>query len=187
LAPRQRLELFSVRVDELSETTLVRQNDLKSEWTISMGVDQSLTSSSIEPNEDLLCSYLLKFRKFISKGEPLYIGAIHNLCQKHFTSEELKGHIRNCRQGWKRTLEHNGVRLTFNGKQISPEYLADLWINGHYFHEDTQKAEELKRYLPGPVVFARHEFIAFVVEATRVIGGTGYAIKMALRDGAVDV
>jgi len=176
-----------VRVDELSQSTLIQANGLQSQWSLSMGVNQPLTSRSIEPNEDLLRSYLMSFRKFVSQGEPLYVGTIHNLCQKHFTSDELKGHIRNCQQGWKRALEHNGVRLVLEGKEISPEYLADLWINGHYFHEDIRKAQELKRYLPAPFIFARHEFIAFVLEATRVIGATRYAIKMALRDGAIAV
>ncbi len=151
-----------------------------------MGRDQPLTARSIEPNEDLLRSFLLDFRKFISKEEPVYIGYIHGLCHKCFTSDELKDSIRRCQEGWMQTLQNNGVKLVVNGKEITPELLGDLWINGHYFHHDPEKVDELKRYLSTSFIFARHEFIAYVLEATRVIGGTGFAIKAALRDGSVN-
>ena len=152
-----------------------------------MGVNQPLTCRSVEPNEELLRSYLLTFRKFVSKDEPVYISYIHGLCRKHFTSDELHRSINQCQDGWKRTLENNGVKLVINSKEISPEHLGDLWINGHYFHDDPEKLQELNRYLSASFIFARHEFLAYVLEATRVIGGTGYAIKAALRDGSVNL
>ncbi len=52
-----------------------------------------------------------------------------------------------------------------------PEHIADLWINGHYFHDDSEKAQELRRYVPHNILFVRPEFLNFIVEATRVIGG----------------
>jgi hypothetical protein len=150
-----------------------------------MGMNQPTIFRSVEPDEEDLRSYLMTFRKFVMQNEPLYIEYVHGLCYKHFTSDELKDHIRDCQQGWKTYVLQSGIKLNINGTNVQPAYIADLWINGPYFHDDTAKAEELKRHGPHTILFVRHEFLNFVVEATRVIGGTGYTIKMALRDGAV--
>lgn len=125
------------------------------------------------------------FRKFISQSEPVFIGYIHGLCERHFTSEELKNQIRDCRKGWKRTIVQAGIKLEVNGKKIKSERIADLWINGHYFHDDPEKSKELTQYAPPTIFMVRHEFINFVIEATRVILSTGYTIKVALRDGSI--
>jgi hypothetical protein len=127
----------------------------------------------------------LDFRKFVSKDEPVFIGYIHGLCHLHFTSDELKGRIKACQQGWRRTVAQAGIKMELHGKHVSSEHIADLWINGHYFHDDQAKAEELKRYVPLEIFMVRQEFLNFVIEATQVIGATGHAIKMALRDGSV--
>ena len=37
------------------------------------------------------------------------------------------------------------MSLVIRGKEITPEYAMDLWINGYYFHT-TQKLEELKTF-----------------------------------------
>jgi hypothetical protein len=185
LSPREHLELFVTRVDELSQTTLIRTNGLVNEWSLSFDINRPSVFRSLQPNEDLLRSYLLVFRRFISKNEPIFIGYIHGLCRKHFTSDELMSHIEACQRGWKQTLAQAGIRMNLDGRETSSEHIADLWINGHYFHEDPAKAEELKQYVPPAIFMVRQEFLNFVIESTRVIGGTGHTIKVALRDGCV--
>lgn len=164
---------------------IIRTQGLGSQWSISAGVNQPTVFRSVEPDEEDLRSYLLTFRRFISQGEAVYIDSIHNRCETDLTSGILRGYIRDCRRGWKENVLHNGIKLTVNGSEINPAHIADLWINGHYFHDDQEKAAELRRYLPPAILFVRHEFLNFVVEATRVIGGTGYTLKMALRDGTI--
>jgi hypothetical protein len=39
--------------------------------------------------------------------------------------------------------------------------------------------------MPYGTLVLKQEFLEFIIEATRVVGGTRYTIKMALRDGAV--
>jgi hypothetical protein len=162
---------------------IIATNGLSNEWSISMGVQRPTVFRSVRPNEDALRSYLMAFRKFISNDEPPFIRSIHNLCYTHITSDELKGHICNCQAGWKERVLQSGIKLNIDGRDILPEYIADLWINGHYFHDDLQKEEELRRYVPLNILFVHQQFLDFVVEATRVIGGTAYTIK--IRDNAV--
>lgn len=185
LTPRENLELFVVRVEELFRMRIILNQGLSSSWSFSIGMGRPAVFSAASPDEEDLRSYLLAFRKFISKDEPLFLGYVHNLCQKSFTSDELKSNIRKCQQDWRVHCVQGGIKLTINGSEIQPEYVADLWINGHYFHDDIDKAAELRNYVPDHLFLVRQHFLDFVVEATRVIGGTGYAIKMALRDGAL--
>jgi hypothetical protein len=156
-----------------------------SELSFSMGIDQPTILRTVEPNEEALRSYLLSFRRFISPGEPLFIGQIHNLCLRHFTSDKLRSCITECRQTWKEHVLRNGIKLIINGHSLLPEYVADLWINGHYFHDDPQKGAELQRFVPLERIFVRRAFIDFVIEATRVIGYSGLVVKMALTDGSI--
>jgi hypothetical protein len=185
LSPREHLELFAARVNELSQTTLVRTNGLVNEWSVSFAANGPSVFRSLQPNEDLLRSYLMTFRKFISKNEPVHVGHVHGLCHRHFTSDELKTRIRECQDGWKRTITQAGFKMDLYGKQYSSEHLADLWINGHYFHNDPEKEKELSRYAPPATFMVRQEFLNFVVEATRVVGSTGYVVREALREGSV--
>ena len=185
MSPLDTLELFVARADELSRMRIIRTQGLGSEWSVSTGVNRPTTFRSVQPDEEDLRSYLLTFRRFVSQSDPIHIEYVHGLCRKHFTSDGLLAHVNDCQRGWKESVLQSGIKLIVNGREVKPAHIADLWINGHYFHDDPTKAAELRRYIPDTILFVRQEFLNFVVEATRVIGGTGYTIKMALRDGAV--
>ena len=88
---------------------IIRDQGLSNEWSLSMGEDRPTVFRSVEPDEEDLRSYLMTFRKFISKEEPVFISYIHGLCHKHFTSDEPKGHIRNCQDGWKQRVCQSGI------------------------------------------------------------------------------
>jgi hypothetical protein len=58
-------------------------------------------------------------------------------------------------------------------------------INGHYFHDDPEKAKELNRYLSGSMIFVRQEFLNVLVEATRVIEvDPQWPVSSVLHDGS---
>jgi hypothetical protein len=107
-------ELFVARSDELSRMRIIRTQGLGS-GSISAGANRPAVFRSVEPDEEDLRSYLLTFRRFVSQSELLHIESIHGLCHKHFTSDELLGHIRACQQGWKDHVLQSGFRLNING------------------------------------------------------------------------
>ena len=82
-------------------------------------------------------------------------------------------------------MQSKNVQLLIDGKEISPGTLGDLWINGHYFHDNPESLQKIEGYLAKSFRFARHEFLAYIVQATRVIGTTGHVNKKALLAGAV--
>lgn len=185
LTPREHFKLFAERTEELSRMRILSRQGLTNEWSISAGRGQPLVFRAVQPDEDDLRSYLLAFRKFVSEGEPVYWRYILGLCLKHFTSDNLKARVRECQQGWKEDVQRSGIRLTVNGRELLPEYLADLWINGHYFHDDPEKMKVLQDLVPAAMLFARPQFLNFVSDATRVILASGHIIKVALREDAI--
>jgi hypothetical protein len=36
--------------------------------------------------------------------------------------------------------KHNGIGLRFDEQELLPKAVADLWINGYYFHNDDYTA-----------------------------------------------
>lgn len=89
-----------------------------------------------QPDEDDLRSFLTIFRKFISQESPIYIYKIFNLCQQHIMDDNIKHDLAEARRGWGNQLKYGFMKLTFNGKDLAPEFLNDLWINAVYFHDD---------------------------------------------------
>lgn len=185
LNPRASLELFAERVEDLGRTALIRKHGLSGSWSISYSANQPLMCRSIEPDRDLFAAYLLQFRKFVSKGEPIYIDYIFGICHDQLTNDQFRAGIRHCQEGWRQTLEENGVRLTVDGKRLQPHEIGDLWINGYYFHDDPEKQAELQRIVERTFLFVRHEFISYVVTATNVVGHAGRIIRAALKESAL--
>lgn len=88
----------------------------------------------------------------------------------------------NSRSEWKRILSKDVVGLKFNESALSPERVRDLWLNGHYFHDDFDKYDELEVLLSSPMgPFVRANFYDFVIQATKIIGFLGAVVRHALR------
>jgi hypothetical protein len=113
------------RVDELGQTTLIKANGLVNEWSFSFASKGPSIFRSLQPNEDLLRSYLLSFRRFISKDEPVFVAYVHGLCHRHFTTDELKTRIRECQDGWRQTIAQAGFKIELYGKHFTSEHIAD--------------------------------------------------------------
>ena len=63
--------------------------------------------------------------------------------------------------------------MVFNEKELTPKYVADLWMNGHYFHNDDGKYAALESMLGYELAFVKAYFIEFVIQATYVITYVG--------------
>jgi hypothetical protein len=72
------------------------------------------------------------------------------------------------------------------GKEITPEYATDLWINGYYFHI-TQKLEELKTFTgPFENLLVRNRFLNNVYDATMYALNLRNITMIAVREGHCD-
>lgn len=178
------LGLFVYRADELRQTRLVRTSGLNGDFSIHCD-QRGLVYKFPLVDEDDLRSFLLTFRQFLMQKEPVFIRRVLKVASKHIANARLQAAIGEAASAWKRTLTSCGFSLTIHGHAITPEYVLDLFINGHYFHNDSQKSAELKSYGVPDILLVRNQFLNFLVAATMVIIRTRHILHAALRDGVV--
>jgi len=186
---RERLEQFAQRAFELAERRLVRQG-MQSSLTISWDAASQLLRQNLnQPDEEDLRSFLLLFRHFVSDKEPVFINRVFNDCLRFVTSSDLKEQIKKAQDEWKALLYKVGAfRLVIDNKNIIGEYALDLWINGYYFHNDADKAAELRRYLSSQGLgLVRIQFLAVLAGLTQIILYTGSVVNYVLREGLLNI
>lgn len=182
----EQFKLFRARVEQLSRTRLIR-NGFNPGITIRWDRMQGLRFESREPDEEDLRSFLLTFRQFVSDNEPVFLTRIYNLCQQYLTSDKLKGRLIKSREYWKQVQKNIGIKLVFNKRELTPEYVTDLWINGYYFHNDENKMSMLRRLLPHERMLVRNQFLNFLLHATQQIFYVRNIITVALKEGLLKI
>ena len=185
LSTRERLELFGQRVIELSERRLVR-NGMNTQLNISWdATSQLLSQRTLEPDEEDLRSFLLLFRHFISEKEPLFLNRVMNDCLQFLESSELKEGVKKAKDEWKQVFYKIGAfQIMIDNQKLTGEYVLDLWINGYYFHNDSDKAAEIRRYITNndlPIV--RMQFLSVLSALTQIIFYVGSVVNYCLRQG----
>ncbi len=165
---REQLELFKKRADELENSRLIR-NGFSANLNIKLDENVGLTPKLTEPDEEDLRSFLLTFRHFVSNDEPVFLNKIYNLLHTSLTSVELKGFLIESRKLVKAAQKTAGLQLEYNGEVISPEKILNMWINGHYFHNDEELKKKLDELIDSTVMLVRFNFLDFLIETSKQI------------------
>jgi hypothetical protein len=176
------LYLYRARAEELINSRLLREG-FNPGFTISWNRIQGLRFSSKEPDETCLRSFLITFRQFVTEREPVFIFKIYNICQKHLTGDKLKEYLFKSRKAWINSLKTTGIMLVYNNREMSPESINDLWINGYYFHSDERKYLFLRSLLPYERMLIRSIFLNFLLDATKQVLYINNIIKAGLNEG----
>ena len=184
LTTQKRLELFAQRVKELIELRLV-QGGMGAKLSMSWdSTSQQLTQQVIQPDEEDLRSFLLLFRHFISKREPVFIPGIFDDCHRFLKSSELTDELKKMHEDWKQIFTFGAFQLMIDNQNVTGEQILDLWINGFYFHNDSHKADELNRYFSASYMpTVRMEFLSALTALTQIIGYTGAVVFHGLKEG----
>jgi hypothetical protein len=183
LSVEEKLKLYVERVDELLQCRFARQG-MKSQYQIEWDSEsQTMKYTANEPDEDDLRSFLLLFRHFLSDREPVFVGRIFNDCFRFLNNDHLKGELQKAKDDWKRLLYRaGGMEMIVDEKRLSGEYVLDLWINGHYFHNDTEKRKELSRLLGDILPLVRVKFLSSLPYLTNVIIFLAQVVNKGLED-----
>jgi hypothetical protein len=180
LAPRERLSLFRKRASEMEDLRLIRSG-MKMQFRLTFDSDsRTLHYEANEPDEEDIRSFLLLFRRFISQSEPIFINRIFDDCLRLLSDDVLKSEVKMARDSWKKRTSSGPVKMLCDGNPISPEYMLDLWINGHYFHDDAKKASELEGLLSRPGSPARMQFLVDLSALASLILSTADVVTQAL-------
>ena len=180
--PEDQLELFVARVDELRDTRLLLKG-FHTGFTINWNKISGMQFISRQPDEEDLRSFLLTFRQFVSDKEPVFLNRIYNMSQQYLCELTFRDFLRKSREFWKKSQKNSGMTLISNGKELTPEYVTDLWINGFYFHSDINKINILKRQIPTERILTKQQFYNFITDATRSVLYVGNLVKCSLREG----
>jgi len=119
-------------------------------------------------DEDAFRSFLLDFRKTVAQGSSTNWNYICNKVEKSHLDEIKKEEVRKCRAALKEFGQHGCIRYVFGETEQKPEEMIDVWLNGHYFHEDEQKSKYINK---GSLGFATYKFVFMenVLNQTRVL------------------
>jgi len=98
---------------------------------------------SEQPDEEQVKAFVLDFRHSIYKNEDMCVHRMHSICERRLIRQAVKQHLREARDGWPAMLGRACHTLTVNGRTRGPDDVADMWINGHYFHNDVDLRDEL--------------------------------------------
>jgi hypothetical protein len=166
--------VFLERATALEATTVVREQ-VGSQLKMSWKQGEPLQWRSTEPLAELLDSVLLRLRPFILNEDPAFLTGIHNICHQRLRSDTLRGQLVEIRTRWRAAQRTGILALRINERDLAPEYVMRLWINGWYFHSDPELTAELEQLAPEAHLLTRHVFLDYVYRA----------IESALRTAAV--
>lgn len=152
-------------------------------WSLNVDSTRGISVRFDFPDENDLRSYLLTFRQFIAPNEPIHVNRICNICfQGLKTNNDLRDYLIEAREDWKRALGKTGGGIRFEEQTLSTERVADLWINGYYFHSDMEKYEQLEKLLSYGLPYVKMHFANFVVDATKIIIYLGHLVEYARKN-----
>jgi len=184
----QQLQLFSETVDELRNTNVMKKG-LSSDMTIkSSKVGENWDVRFVTPKwpeEDDLRSFLLTFRMFISEKEPVFLNRIFNLSIKTLTDDRLKSFMIDAKEKWKKAEGEAVLSLKYQGKLLTLDQIASLWISGKYFHKDPDKRQILQDLDYHTEMIFKHQFLDFLVIATNYIFYADRIVKHAIKEGLI--
>lgn len=162
MTDQERLQLFLRKVGELQKTTLVRdgyESGFTLKWSADTGV---LSFQAQQPNEESFKALLLCLRHFWLKKEPTYIYSIYNTCHRVLTNDTHKKFLAKSRSFLDKSLKSTGIHLNIDERHYSPEYVWDIYINGLYFHSDSEKMKSIDSLNDHERMLVKNELYGFV-------------------------
>lgn len=182
---QERLRLFLRRVGELQTTTLVRdgyESGYTMNWSEDTGV---LDIQSQHPNEELFKALLLCLRHYWLEKEPTYIYRIYDTCHRILKNEKHRQFLAKSRAFLDESLKSTGVRLSIDDRLFTPNYVWDIYINGLYFHNDTEKMKVIDNLNNHERLLVKNELFGFVNSAIRQILYVGRVVAYAFEHNEI--
>ena len=177
---REKLELFIRKFEELRNTQLAKKG-FRIQHVVRISPD-SVESDLMQPNKPDVREYLLTFRHFISEREDVFLNHIFNICHQRLTSDEMKRSLAQARRSFERAERDIGIPVQFNGRQLTPLQITNMYLDGKYFHNDLEYQQQLDS-LPPIADFPRAYFLNFIINTSKIIDDVYNTVGTALEAG----
>ena len=174
-----RIDAFIARADALGRTRLVRDG-CDTGLTLSWDERSPLRTESVEPDQDDLQALMVQLRPFFLKDDPVYLERTLRLAIRLMRHDEFRSYLENVRQQWRHAAASGPMQLEVNGRDVGARELAELWMNGFYFHTNLEIQSFLSRLWPQAII--RQRFVWFLFDAVGVVRYTGNLLAIARRE-----
>jgi hypothetical protein len=178
------VRLFLDRAARVESSTVVRHS-VGTHLTVNWSVGQPWTWTTTEPTPDVLKSLLMDLRPLVVPGESINLRAIFSIGERRLQKDEHRRALREGATAWNNAHRQGAIALKVNERDLSPERVMDLWINGYYFHEEPRKRAELEALVPEAGILTRHMFMEFVYRSIECVIWTASVLRAAKEKGAL--
>jgi hypothetical protein len=165
---REDLDTFLERAARLLRTDLVTSGHVPFTTKLSFRTGEPLRVTNSQPSEDRIFAFVGVLRPLITQGDRASMHRMFNLCERELRSRARREALRDLRRDWRAKQRQGEIRLVVNDADLRPDRLADLLINGWYFHDEPRKRKELQQLVPEFAMFAHHVFYAYVMDCAEV-------------------
>lgn len=183
------LGTFVERADRLARTRLVTEvipGGFNLQTSIRFEAGKGLWAANREPPEDDVLAFLLLLCPFITQRDRVSLRRTLNRCRELLTRDSDRRRLQEARAAWEAEARGGLIALKINDRPLPPERIADLLINGYYFHDEPAKRAELAEEIPAFHLMARQAFLSFVIAIANMVWLTANVIRQALDEDAFD-
>lgn len=172
------------QAQQMLNRPLLTSNGLQGGFSMSFNHTTGLRFTAPEPDEDHFRSFMLDFRPFTMSGERIHLGRIMNVLEQYLTDTELRDAVRDVRRQWK-LAQRGMVGLVINQRNYTADTVLSLFVNGYYFHHDSEKRELVESFGEIGKWLARRTFIDMMIDGVRVIAAIRNVILEAFARSAL--
>ncbi len=140
---KKKLESFLLLVDKIRQLRLFKNGLPGAKMSYRMTSEDTYGQKLELPDEALLRSALLDLRKIYAQGEITNFGSIRNLLHRKVSNPTIKENIDKIGKAYNNSLNDSSFTIIVNGDKVTPMRALDLWLNGHYFHQNQRKKDKL--------------------------------------------
>lgn len=162
-------DVFVERAHALERLPLAANGKFRSGFTLRAAKGEPVSLGFDHPDEESLRSYLLAFRPFVSRKEPVFVDRVVNLALQEIRSPELRDDLLRKRADHASSTKVGAIRVVVDSEEVGPARALDLWLNGEYFHLDREKRRVLTSLDPLGTVFSKHVMIDHVIDTSRYV------------------
>ena len=127
-----------------------------------------------------------RLRRFFPTGDDLNLFAIHNICGARLQHAEMRAFLRTVREERSRAQRHGILALNLNEREIRPDHVVDVMINGWFLHDEPAKTAELESWIGELGLMTRHMFIDYVYCAVEAVFSTADVVRIGLERDMFD-